>query len=180
MKKLSLLIALVIMSTGVFAQANAKYYSAGSMIGGAGLNFSAFGLGFGANFEYGITDMFGIQAAINKNSYESGIQKWSLIPIDLYATWHNNAFNSGFMSGDMVDTYAMLGATWTTYSVDDGSKDESASGVGFGGGIGSRYYFNDHMSLGFEGKYRFASFEAGGYSLALAWYSIGLNFGYKL
>lgn len=167
MKKLVALALLVMLATAVQTNAQMK---AGSMRPALELNFGGLGLGYGASFEYGITDKISARASANISSYKTGGDEWSLIPIDAVGVYN-------------VDDskYAMLGVTWTTFSVDPSSgKKESSSSFGVVAGGGYRYKLNDKISVNGEGKYRVITLESGAYKLSVAWYTVGAGFSYAL
>ncbi len=177
MKKLVLVMVLMFAITQLsFAQD--KHFSAGKMIAGGQAGISALGLGFGANFEYGITNSIGVMPSFIIHNYTSGTQEWSFKVIDVYGTYHYKT-KGGFFSSEKMDTYGMAGISWVAFGAKSGSSaEETSSSIAFGGGAGTRYYVTDKLSVFGEGKYRFASFKTNSYTLALAWYSIyaGVSF----
>lgn len=180
MKKL-FIISLLVLTALQFAVAGNDKFSAGKMVAGGQVGLSALGLGFGANFEFGITNSIGIMPSFIIHNYTAGTQEWSFKVIDLYGTYHYKPGNSGFFSGEKVDTYGMLGISWVAFGAQSGSsKEETSSSIAFGGGAGGRYYFTDKLSAFGEGKYRFASFKTDSYTLSLAWYSIYVGVSYAI
>ncbi|NOZ08089.1 MAG: hypothetical protein GXO91_04315 [FCB group bacterium] len=151
----------------------------GKMVAGGGAGFSGLGFGLTGNFEYGITDNIGIQAAITRQSYNTAGYDWSFMPIDIWATYHSDKFNTGFLKNFAdVDAYIMGGVTMTTYSYKNSAGDNSDTSVSIGFGAGFRKPLKGKMSFFGEGRYRLASFEYGGTKLSVFWYSIagGISF----
>lgn len=182
MKKGLLLFIVLLLPIFATAQEN-KYFSAGKMVATAGAGFSGLGLGFGAGFEYGITDKLGIFPAYTRHSYESGTQTWGFNAFDIWGTWHDKSIGNMFGNSDKVDAYFMAGVTFVSFAVENSvanSKEETSSNIGFGGGAGGRYHFSDKLSMYGEGRYRFATFETDSYKLALAWYSINFGISYAI
>ncbi len=177
MKKVYLLIVMIF-ATAQFSFAQNDHFKAGKMIAGGQAGISALGMGFGANFEYGITNSIGVMPSFIIHNYSAGTQEWSFKVMDVYGTYHYKT-KGGFFSNEKLDTYGMAGVSWVAFGAKSGSADEeTSSSIAFGGGAGTRYYFTDKLSVFGEGKYRFASFKTNSYTLALAWYSIyaGISF----
>ena len=131
-------------------------------------------LGYGASFEFGLTEKIGVQAGFTLNNYETGTQKWSITPIDLWGTYHTAPMGFG-------DTgYYMAGVSLVTFKVEDGAKDDSATATLFGLGYGGTQKINDMLDLYFEARYRIGVLEAGSYKLTIAWYVIGAGISYTL
>ncbi len=145
------------------------------MTANAGLSFSAFGFGYGASFEFGLTDKIGAQAGVTINSWENGAAKWSITPIDLWGTYHTDPIGFG-------DTgYYMAGVSFVNFSVEEtGKKDESATATLIGLGYGGTKKINDMLDLFFEARYRLGVLEAGSAKAAIAWYSLGAGISYSL
>ncbi len=180
-KGLLIVLVLLVLPMTTFAQ-QSKHFSAGKMVASAGAGFSVFGLGYGVGFEYGITDKFGIYPSYMMNSWENGFNTWSFNVIDVWATYHDKSISNMFGSGDKIDAYYMVGATFVSLGVETaGASDETGSSIAFGGGAGGRYYFNDKVSAYGEGKYRFATLEAGNQTVgAITWYSINFGVSYAI
>jgi hypothetical protein len=168
------LVALLVLCTAVFSQDKKSDFGTGSMIANAGLSFSAFGLGYGGTFEFGLTDNIGVQAGFSLNSYETGNQTWSMSPIDVWGTYHTDAI--GF--GD--EGYYMAGVSFVVFDVEVGASSEDATGTFIGFGYGATKEINKSLDFYFEGRYRLGTFETDTYSLTAAWYSIGAGISYSL
>ncbi len=181
-KGLFIVLLLVCLPLSMQAQEN-KLFGAGSMVAGANIDLSALQLGYGASFEYGITNSIGIKPAIVIHNYDLGTTQWSFTVIDAWATYH---FTGGgflsFMDPKKLDNYAMLGASFVSFGVESstGGSEETSSSFGFGGGAGSRYHFNDKLSFSAEGKYRLASFSTDSYTLAIGWYTLSFGVSYSI
>ena len=178
MKKTALLTVLIL-SFAQLTFAQDKHFNAGKMVAAGQAGISALGMGFGANFEFGITNSIGIMPSFIMHSYTSGTQEWSFNVVDVYGTYHYKPKSGGFFSSEKMDTYGMAGISWVAFGAKSGSSDEeTSSSIAFGGGAGTRYFFTDKLSVFGEGKYRFASFKTDSYTLALAWYSVyaGVSF----
>lgn len=167
------LLTLLVLCTAAFSQGKSDFGS-GSMIANAGLSFSGLGLGYGATFEFGITDKIGAQAGFSLNSHETGNQSWSMTPIDLWATYHTDAIGFGDAG------YYMAGVSLVNFEVEVGNASEDATATFFGFGYGATQKINDSMDVYFEGRYRLGTFETDSYELVVAWYSIGAGISYKL
>ncbi len=176
------LVVVLALALSQTAFAGNDYFNAGKMVVGGQTGFSALGLGFGGNFEFGITNNFGIMPSIIIHNYSSGTVDWSFKVADLYGTYHYKPQGDalfGMFKADKLDTYGMAGISYVAFGASSASSsEETASNIAFGGGVGTRYYFSDRLSVFAEGKYRFATFKTNSYSLAISWYSIylGLNF----
>ncbi len=180
MKKL-LTVAIVLLSLSqlAFAQDN-KYFNAGKMVAGGQAGISGLGFGFGANFEYGITDKIGIQPAFIMHNYSAGTTDWYFNVIDVYGTYHFRPKVS-FFDPEKMDSYGMAGVSFVSFGAESpGTDAETASSFAFGSGAGSRYYFSEKLSVFGEGKYRFASFKTDSFTLAIAWYSIAFGVTYAI
>jgi len=163
----------------VLAQDN-KYFNSGKMVAGAQAGISGLGFGFGANFEYGITDKIGVAPSFIIHSYSSGTTDWSFKVMDVYGTYHFMPKTS-FFDPEKMDSYGMAGISFVSFGAQTtGLKEETASSFAFGGGAGSRYYFSEKLSVFGEGKYRFASFKTDSYTLAVAWYSVAVGVTYAI
>ena len=180
MKKIALTLTMIFLVAQLSTAQESKFFNSGKMIVGAQTGFSALGLGYGANFEFGITKNIGILPSFILHSYSTGMVDWSFKVADLYGTYHyvpKDGFL--FITPDKMDAYAMLGISWVSFGAKSGStSEETASNIAFGGGAGTRYYINNKISIYAEGKYRVATFKTQSYSLAIGWYSIyaGVNF----
>lgn len=180
MKKLSLLI-MTIFVIAQFGFAQENHFSAGKMVAGGQAGISALGMGFGANFEFGISNSIGVMPSFIIHNYTTGSQDWSFKVIDVYGTYHYKPAGGGFFSSDKMDTYGMAGISWVSFGAKSGSsKEETSSSIAFGGGAGTRYYFTNSLSVFGEGKYRFATFKTNSYQLAIAWYSIYVGLSYAI
>lgn len=147
----------------------------GTMRAGVNVSMSGLGFGFGGNFEFGITDQIGAQINLATNSYESGTQKWSFVPIDIWGTYHTKAMSFG------DGAYYMAGVTFTTFTVENTNvKDESDSGLFFGLGYGTLFKLGDKLTGFGEARYRLGTFETKSYKLTVAWYSIAAGVTYDL
>jgi len=178
MKKL-LIVAVLLFSVVQMGYSQSDYFNSGKMVAGGQAGISALGMGFGANFEFGITEDIGIMPSFIIHNYSAGTVDWSFKVADLYGTYHYKPSGGGFFSSDKMDTYGMAGISWVAFGAKSGSSDEeTSSSIAFGGGVGTRYYFSQKLSVFGEGKYRFASFKTDNYTLSLAWYSIsaGVSF----
>lgn len=163
MKKFS-----IILFVALICQLPAQDFGPGKMIAGANLGLSALGFGFGANFEFGLSEKLGVQGNFNYNSYDNGAVKWTITPIDVWVTFHTTPFGN---IGD--ESYYFGGPSIVMLSAESsGSKSETDSGFAFGAGYGTKFKLNDNMNFFAELRYRFASFKTTSYTLALAWYSV--------
>ncbi len=168
-----------LVSQAGFAQNN--YFNSGKMVVGAQAGISALGMGFGANFEFGVTSNIGVMPSVIIHSYSSGTVDWSFKVADLYGTYHYKPKSGGFFDSEKMDTYGMAGISYVSFGASSvGSSEETSSSIAFGGGAGTRYYFSSKLSAFAEGKYRFASFKTKSYQLALSWYSISAGISYAI
>jgi opacity protein-like surface antigen len=158
----------------VIFQLSAQEFSAGKMIAGANVGMSAFGFGFGGNFEFGFSNTLGVQGNFNYNSYDAGTVKWTITPIDIWLTYHTTPFAN---IGD--ESYYFGGPSLVLFSAENSSgKSEAESGIAFGAGYGTKFNLNENMNLYAELRYRLASFKTPSYQLVMSWYSIygGIQF----
>ncbi len=177
MKKI-ILAGFLLMISIQFTQAQNSYFKSGKMVLGGQAGISALGMGFGANFEFGITNNIGVMPSFIIHNYSSGYTDWSFKVLDLYGTYHYTP-RGGFFDPKKMDTYAMAGISWVSFGAKSGNaSEETASNIAFGGGAGTRYYISSKLSIFAEGKYRFASFKTDSYSLTVSWYSVsaGITF----
>ncbi len=162
------------------AFAQNDHFSAGKMLPAAHVDISALGFGYGASFEFGITNTIGVKPDITFHNYTIGTQDWSFIVIDAWGTWHTKPVTAIF-DPKKVDSYIMAGVTWASFGVTSGNaSEETASSIGFGGGYGTRYYFSDKLSGMVEAKYRLATFKTNSYNLAIGWYTISAGISYAI
>ncbi len=172
MKKVAMVIILVL-AVSQAGYSGDGLFKAGKMVISGQTGLSALGFGFGANFEFGITNNFGIMPSFIIHNYSSGMVDWSFKVADLYGTYHYKSKKGGIFNPDKMDAYGMAGISYVSFGASSsGVDDETSSNIAFGGGVGTRYYFNSKLSVFGEGKYRFASFKTDSYQLAISWYSI--------
>ena len=154
----------------------------GKMVAGAGAGLSGFGFGLSGNFEFGLTDNIGAMASITRHSYTSGAYDFTFTPIDLWATYHSDKFNTGFMRNfEDVDAYIMAGVTMTSYKWETSGEDDSDTNIAIGFGAGFRKPWKNNLSFWGEGKYRIGKFEYGNnLELAVTWYSLAAGISYHI
>jgi hypothetical protein len=167
MKKV--LIALIFVF-GLTAQ-DLEKIGTGTMRVGVNASMSGLGFGFGGSFEFGITDQIGAQLNIATNSYDVGTTSWSILPIDLYGTYHTKAISFG------DGGYYMAGVSLVNMSYDD----ESGSQLFFGFGYGTLFKLGDKLTGFGEARYRIGTFEINsGDGFTAAWYSVAAGVTYDL
>lgn len=185
MKKGFIVLLLVLMVPFATKGQENPYFGAGKMVPSAGIGWSGYGLGFGAGFEYGVTDAIGVYPSYMSHSYEDGLFDWSFNVFDVWATYHDKSINSWFGNNEKVDAYYMAGITFSSFSYEyAGSsllfKDSDDTSIGFGVGAGGRYHFDDKLAFQGEARYRFVTYKAGGVSAGGVFYAIHLGASYAL
>ena len=140
MKKLMMIAALVLMSTGAFAQA------AGKMAVGATLTDlldSDSRIGFGGKFQYGINENFRAEA-----DFKFYPKKWE------NTCWNANLnFQYVIPVADKFNVYPIAGVGLFGMSFSDG--DDSETAFVFHGGAGAEYFLSDNLKLYFDAVYQY-------------------------
>ena len=178
MKKQLILIAVFIFAVSI---SKAQSASGGSFLNlGVGFGTPFFGTGYSSSlpvnpvvsFEKSVADEFsaGAEAAYASSNYNfsgyglSYTFKETAIYVGARGSYH---FNKALGLGDKADLYAGASAGYVVVSVSDnlGNAASAASGVGYGGFVGAKYYFAPAIGV----------FAEAGYE-SLSYFKVGLAF----
>lgn len=144
MKKLFLVGALAL-----FGAMNAQRVQKGESQINAGVGFSSdWGTPVYVGFDHGVHKdvTVGAEASFASHKYDGNVKgKW--FGIGANANYH---FNSVFKIPNNWDLYAGVTLAYNSFSYDNSAFNGEASGVGFSGQIGGRYYFNDKFGVNVE------------------------------
>ena len=168
MKKIVTVLLVLFLSSPLLGQ-NGYSFGSGSMVIGGNAGISALGFGFGGSFEFGFSKTWGIQANYNINSYDVAGGKWSIAPLDLWATYHNEKPFGGF--GDA--SYYMGGVSIASLSFEPANgKESKGTGTLFGFGYGTIFNMSSNLNAYVELRYRLGSLEDDANNkLIISWYS---------
>lgn len=134
-------------------QSNAQYaLDQGKMQFNAGVGLSGWGIPIYAGLDFGIHKdiSLGVDGSWRSYSQSFGPTSYtsSIIGLGGNANYH---FNSLFGIPEKFDLYAGLSLGYFIWSTSAGYSGTGASGLGFGGQIGGRYYFGDNFGIHLEG-----------------------------
>jgi len=165
MKRLTrlLLASCLLLSTTTFAQLSvdkgSKFLNVGIGLGGwGGIGFGGGGLGFGASFEAGVAPNITVVAIGAFRGY-SGFG--SYYSIGARGSYHVNELLN--IANDKVDLYGGLGLIYSGWSWNESYVGfrNSYGGIGLGGHIGGRYFFNERLGGFAEAGFGVAPLQLG-------------------
>lgn len=93
--------------------------------------------------------------------------EWVGIPVDAWDTTWSLDMTMGFLAGDRVRFYGLLGVAWSTVAIKDGNyhspddsmrKAEYVTGPGMEFGVGTRVFLTDRLSLDAEARVHWRSY----------------------
>lgn len=149
MKK-QLLVGAILLVTGNVALAQCPIAKGQAQLN-AGVGFSNFGLPVYVGFDYGVHKDITLGAEVSFRSYNNMYvnvkYKHSVIGIAGNANYH---FNSILSIPTNWDLYAGLNVGYYIYNSSGYYDGAAVSGVGVGGQIGGRYYFNEKVGINLE------------------------------
>lgn len=165
MKKLSLIVALMVMSLSVFAQVP-ESYKKGQISATAGIGLASV-LGGTPLFlaaEYGYADQYGIGANLSYQSYTTGYYDVSWFLLGVGAVYHYDVLK---MSN--LDTYGRFGLGFAmataTYNGPKGLEafyaEPTVGGIGYDAAVGATYYFTPNLGANVELGYGLALLKVG-------------------
>ena len=148
MKKI-LLISSLFISVTSFSQS--MLGKGGSQLN-AGVGLSSWGLPVYIGFDYGVHKDVSLGMELSYRSYNERYNNYhyknTIWGISGNANYH---FNSIFKIPKNWDIYAGLNIGFYIWDTDDNYLGNHSSGLGIGGQVGIRYYFNDRFGLNLEG-----------------------------
>jgi outer membrane immunogenic protein len=150
MKKIIFLIALSA-TFGTFAQSP---LGKGKVQFNAGVGISGWGIPVYAGLDFGVAPdiTVGVEGSFRSysQSYYGGNYSSTIIGIGANGNYH---FNRVLEIPSKWDLYAGLGLGYYIWNYNDdfnGFNGANASGIGFGGQVGGRYFFSDKFALNLE------------------------------
>lgn len=149
MKKLILLIAVGLLSNGVFAQSPLEV---GGVQLNAGVGLSGWGVPIYFGLDYGIAKDFTLGAQVSfqsdKNDYFGEKYSSSAIGIGANGNYH---FNRVLNIPSKFDLYAGASLTYYSWTYDDKYvNDPDNTSLGLGLQVGGRYFFNKNFGINLE------------------------------
>ncbi len=148
MKKSILVVAFLLISGFMFAQ---NPLAKGQAQLNAGVGFSNWGTPFYIGFDYGVHPDISLGAEF---SYRSFNENWgnykyhqSVMGFSGNANYH---FNTILSIPSNWDFYAGVNIGFYHWNSPDGYDGDHTSGLGLGGQVGGRYFFNDKFGLNLE------------------------------
>lgn len=117
----------------------------------AGFGFSTWGLPVYVGADFGVHKDISIGPEISFRSYRENwggyVYSNTILGFSFNGNYH---FNSLMKIPNSFDFYAGLNLGFFVWNTDDGYGGSGASGLGFGGQVGGRYYFNDKWGINLE------------------------------
>lgn len=117
----------------------------------AGVGFSSWGIPLYLGFDYGVHKDITIGGELSYRSYHD---RWdgrrynhSIIGISANGNYH---FNSLLNIPNNWDFYAGLNVGFYIWNSNNAYRGSHSSGLGIGGQVGGRYYFNDKLGINLE------------------------------
>ncbi|MBS9766914.1 MAG: hypothetical protein KGV44_05175 [Flavobacteriaceae bacterium] len=144
MKKLSLLV-MILFSTVVFSQ---RIQKGGHQVN-AGLGFSSgWGLPVYAGYDYAVTNDITVGGQLSFATSTFGVNdvRGSWFGLGVNGNYH---FNNVLQIPNNFDAYAGVTLAYNNFSYNNGYSG-NASGMGFAGQIGGRYFFNNKLAINVE------------------------------
>ncbi len=143
---------------GITALFLSGFASAQSMLGkggkqlNAGFGLSSWGLPVYVGMDFGVHEdiSVGFEGSFRayRHRYASVYYNHSIIGLSGNANYH---FNTLFHMPEEFDLYAGLNVGFYIWNSPRDYYGPSSSGLGFGGQLGFRYYFNENFGLNLEG-----------------------------
>ncbi|MDX9747358.1 MAG: outer membrane beta-barrel protein [Paludibacter sp.] len=148
MQKIILTLAVVLITSLAFSQ-NRLYVGTSQLNLGVGLSTSGIPVYIG--FDHGITRniTLGAEASFRayRENWHDNYYNHNIIGISGNANYH---FNSLLGISPRWDLYAGPNLGFYIWSSPDGYVGDRSSGLGFGGQIGTRYYFSNRAGINLE------------------------------
>lgn len=148
MKRILLIVVSLIATTAIYAQSPLE--TGGIQVNG-GLGFSTWGVPVYAGADYGLMDDITIGGEVSYRSYKENIGfvdfSHKIIGIAGNGNYH---FNTLLDIPSEWDFYAGLTLGFFIINSPSGYAGNSSSGLGLGGQIGGRYFFNDQLGINLE------------------------------
>lgn len=148
MKKILFAFALLVTTTQLFAQ---NPINKGQGQFNAGVGFSSWGIPVYLGFDYGVHKDITIGGELSYRSYRD---RWdgrrynhSIIGIAANGNYH---FNTLLNIPNNWDFYAGLNVGFYIWNSNNEYRGSHSSGLGLGGQVGGRYYFNDKFGINLE------------------------------
>lgn len=148
MKKLLTLLVLVCISTFSHAQ---YMLDKGNAQLNAGVGLSSWGVPVYVGFDFGVHKDISVGAEVSFRTYNERWEHYryrhTIFGISANGNYH---FNTIFAIPKEFDFYAGLNVGFYAWSYPDNYYGNRVSGLGIGGQIGGRYYFNDNVGINLE------------------------------
>jgi outer membrane immunogenic protein len=115
----------------------------------AGVGLSTRGLPVYLGYDRGVGKDISIGGEFSFRQYNNSAFNYSssIIGISANANYH---FNSLLGIGNNIDVYLGLNLGYYLWSNSNTVNNSGGSGLGFGGQLGGRYYFNDRLGVNLE------------------------------